>query len=518
MRNTTITLLIALVLSTKWVNAAEKPNIILFLVDDMGLMDTSVPFVTDAKGKPVRYPLNEFYRTPNMEKIAEAGTRFTSFYAHSVCSPTRASIMTGQNSARHRTTNYVAPEHNNRGPHGPEQWNWAGPDQDAVLLPRLLQQSGYKTIHSGKAHFGPIGSLAEDPGNIGFDVNIAGNSYGQPGTYYGQDGYGNLNEKRKHRAIPGLEKYHGTDTFLTEALTLEANRHIEAAVKEDTPFFLHMSHYAVHAPFDSDTRFAKNYAQAGKKGAAQAFATLVEGMDKSLGDILTKVESLGVSENTLVIFLGDNGSDSPLGPTHGYSSSAPLRGKKATHFEGGMRVPFIAAWAKADKKNEWQRKLPIAVGGVQTQMGTIMDILPTICNLVGVNIPNDMTIDGVDLKQQLAGSRNDTRKEDFLNHYPHHHRSAYFTSYVNSDWKVIYHYPLPANSRRWQKPPPKTYELYNLKDDPFEKKNLAESHPGKLKSMMAELIKDLEEKNALYPQVGGKKLRPEIPGKLSQGN
>jgi arylsulfatase A-like enzyme len=521
MKNTVICLLMAFVLPHAWGNAADSrnevetaeghPNIILFLVDDMGLMDTSVPFVTDANGKPVKYPLNDFYRTPNMEKLAKTGTRFTSFYAHSVCSPTRASIMTGQNSARHRTTNWVLAEQNNRTTYGPKEWNWEGADKDTVVLPRLLQQAGYRTIHAGKAHFGPIGAYAENPLNLGFDINIAGNAYGQPGSYYGSAGYGHITGK-KRRAVPGLEKYHGTDTFLSEALTLEAVKQVESAVKAEKPFFLYMAHYAVHSPFNSDPRFAPNYAQSGKTGTAQAYATLIEGIDKSLGDIMKKVESLGAAENTLVLFLGDNGSDAPLGSTHGYTSSAPLRGKKGTHYEGGMRVPFIAAWAKANQENVFQRKLPIAAGTMQAQIGTVMDLLPTICNLAGVKLPQGMTIDGYDLKQQLAGSRNDTRKEDFLNHFPHSHRSSYFTSLVKDEWKVVYHYPVPTKSKAGKSPETKeTYELYNLTDDPFEKQNLADSHPEELKATMTALIEDLKDKNALFPELGNKALMPKIP-------
>ncbi len=106
--------------------ADPHPNIVVFLVDDMGVMDTSVPFLTDAEGRPKRYPLNDFYRTPNMERLAERGIRFSDFYAMSVCSPTRVSIMTGQNVARHRTTNWINPNRDNAGPHGPPQWNWQG--------------------------------------------------------------------------------------------------------------------------------------------------------------------------------------------------------------------------------------------------------------------------------------------------------------------------------------------------------------------------------------------------------
>lgn len=509
-------ILLAFVLPNTLSQAAEKPNIVLFLVDDMGLMDTSLPFLTDADGKPVKHPLNNYYRTPHMVKLAEAGTRFSTFYAHSVCSPTRTSILTGQNSARHRTTNWVKSEDNNRSAHGPAKWNWAGPDKDTLLLPRLLKQAGYNTIHSGKAHFGPFDTYAEDPLNLGFDVNIAGCSYGQPGSYYGKDGYGHLTARGKRRAVPGLEKYHGTDTFLTDALTIEANKHIEIAVKEDKPFFLYMSHYAVHAPFDSDPRFAGNYAKSGKGKSAQAYATLIEGMDKSLGDIRAKLDELKVADNTLIIFLGDNGSDAPLGATHGYSSSAPLRGKKATHYEGGMRVPFIAAWAKTDAQNKNQQKLPISIGTIQSQTGTIMDILPTLCNLAEVKLAPEVTLDGYDLQQQFAGETNTTRKVEFLNHFPHSHRSSYFTSYVNGDWKVIYHYPLPgknAGKGKKQKKPTikKQYELFNLKDDPFEKNNLASSHAKELIEMMTAMTKDLESKNALYPEVKDQPLLPEIP-------
>ena len=243
--------------------------------------------------------------------------------------------------------------------------------------------------------------------------------------------------------VPHLEKYHGTDTFLTEALTLEANRHIEACVKEQKPFFLHMSHYALHAPFDSDPRFAKNYAQSGANKHAQAYATLVEGMDKSLGDLIVKLKELKAADNTLIIFVGDNGSDAPLGQGE-HNSSAPYRQKKGWRYEGGMLVPFIAAWGEADENNASQQKLPISAGGIQTQMGTILDLVPTICALAEVELPKDMPLDGYDLKPQFAGNKNEDRKEDFLNHFPHEHRSSYFTSYVNDGWKVIYHYPLPA--------------------------------------------------------------------------
>ena len=136
--------------------AVPRPNIVVFLVDDMGVMDTSVPFLTDDAGRPKRYALNEFYRTPNMERLAARGIRFNQFYAMSVCSPTRICLMTGQNAARHRTTNWINPDKNNGGPNGPPDWNWKGLKKGDVTLAGLLGANGYRTIHIGKGHFAVV--------------------------------------------------------------------------------------------------------------------------------------------------------------------------------------------------------------------------------------------------------------------------------------------------------------------------------------------------------------------------
>lgn len=471
-------------------NPPKPPNIIIFLIDDMGLMDTSEPFLTDTQGNPKRYPLNDYYITPNMEKLADQGVKFTNFYAHSVCSPSRTSIMTGQNSARHGVTNWIHPESNNRTEFGPTDWNWEGLKQSSVTLPKLFKQHGYKTIHVGKAHFGPMGSEAEDPLHIGFDINIGGSSIGQPGSYLGTEAFG-LTGGDKPRAVPGLEKYHGKDIFLTEALTLEANHEITEAKKEGKPFFLNMSHYAVHAPFYSDPRFAEHYKNSGKPELAQAYATLIEGMDKSLGDIMQHVKDLGLGENTLILFLGDNGSDAPLPIEDNYSSSSPLKGKKGNHWEGGMRVPFIAAWVTPNAKKTIQQQLPIAQGAVQEQLGSILDIFPTLSHLSHLQPPKDYITDGFDLHDQFEGKENTTRNERFLNNFPHAHNSSYFTSLVNGHWKVVYHYH--PEGQPW-------YELFNLQDDPFETKNLAETNHEQLKKMMSILSEEMKNKHALYPE------------------
>ena len=472
--------------------AVEHPNIVVFLVDDMGVMDTSVPFLTGEDGEPKRYPLNDYYRTPNMERLASQGVRFNNFYAMSVCSPTRISIMTGQNAARHHATNWINPDKNNRGPLGPPQWDWRGLTKGDVTLPGLLQEAGYRTIHVGKGHFGPRAFAGAEPKNLGFDINVGGASFGAPGSYYGEQNYG-LGTRRATSAVPHLKKYHGTETFLTEALTIEANARVADAVAAGQPFFLYMSHYAVHAPFHSDPRFAANYKESGKPAPAQAFATLIEGMDKSLGDILEHLDALGVSENTLIFFLGDNGSDAPLGHPHTVACAAPLRGKKGAHYEGGIRVPFIAAWAKA-ADNAHQKRLPIAAGAIQSQTAAIYDLFPTILGLIEVHAPDQHVIDGARLDTLLTGKPDTTREQTFLMHYPHApHRSDYFTCYRRGDWKIIYHYyPSKASEDSH-------YQLYNLIDDPFEQNNLAVSKPERLSVMMQALIASMEQHNALYP-------------------
>lgn len=503
---------IALLL-TPWLAVAgaeenpARPNIVIMLVDDMGVMDTSVPFLTDAQGRPQRYPLNDYYRTPNMERLAARGIRFNNFCAMSVCSPTRISLMTGQNAARHRTTNWINPDNNNAGPNGPPDWNWNGLKPGDVTLAATLRGAGYRTIHVGKGHFGPRNSPGADPRNVGFEVNVGGASIGAPGSYYGSEGFGQKG-KRAASAVPGLDKYHGTETFLTEALTSEAKAHVTSAVNAQQPFFLYFPQYAVHAPFNSDPRYASNYRESGKPAPAQAFATLIEGMDKSLGDVLDHLETLGVAENTLVFFLGDNGSDAPLGHQHEVACAAPLRGKKGSHYEGGTRVPFLAAWAKAAADNAHQKRLPIPAGAIQSQQAAVYDLFPTILSLAGLQAPPGHTVDGTKLDTLLSGQRDGTRGEVFLMHYPHSpHRTDYFTVFRDGAWKVIYHY-FPSDVSEGSH-----YQLFNLAEDPFEQQNLATARPAELRRMMEGMIAALGQQQAVYPveKDGATAVKPKLP-------
>jgi len=492
-----------------------SPNIILFLVDDMGLMDTSAPMLTDEDGSPQRHPLNDWYRTPNMERLAAQGVRFSNFYSHNVCSPTRVSIMNGQNSARHRCTDYINPWRNNRqidnkkypleiSRQGPPEWLWEGLAKDDVTLPRELQQLGYTTIHVGKAHFAPFEHEGEDPLNLGFDVSVAGSAIGAPGSYYGEQGYGTHSKNPLARPVPGLDHYHGSDTYLTEALTLEAKAEIDKAIAKEAPFFLHMSHYAVHSPFNSDPRFAANYQDDSKSQPYLAYATMIEGMDKSLGDLMNHIEAKGVAEKTLILFLGDNGGDAPVEDVDAIDASAPLRGRKGGKWEGGMRVPFIAAWGKADAGNAWQQKLPIPAGSARQEIGSCFDLFPTILDLAGSSVPADHPVDGQNLARLLTGRGNPEHRNGFLNHYPHPRRgvSNFFTTWREGDWKVVYEY-FEESSKR--------YSLYNLVDDPSESNNLAAAHPEELKRMMRGMVRELESMDAVYPVKEGNALRPILP-------
>lgn len=474
-------------------DAQTPPNIIVFLVDDMGIMDTSVPFLAVEKNRVGRHPLNEFYRTPNMQRLADAGVRFNQFSAMSVCSPTRISLMTGQNAARHRTTTWINPDQNNAGPQGPPQWNWHGLKPGDVTLAAVLKGHGYRTIHVGKAHFAPRATPGEDPATLGFDINIAGASFGAPGSYYAKNHFGALG-KRNHHAVPHLENYHGSETFLTEALTLEAKAQITNSANDNQPFFLHLSHYAVHAPFESDPRFAAHYADSEKPNPAKAFATLVEGMDKSLGDILDHLNTLGIADNTFIIFLGDNGSDAPLGHEHAIACAAPLRGKKGSHYEGGTRVPFIAAWAKPNNQSAIQQRIAILGGAIQSQPANVCDVFPTVLAVANCAPPQEHPIDGDSLVSLFNGKTDESRDSSFLMHFPHApHRSNYWSSLRDGDWKVIYHY-FPANDSSHGH-----YQLFNLAADPSESNDLASTHPEPLRRMMNRLIEKLSEYGAIYP-------------------
>jgi arylsulfatase A-like enzyme len=444
-----------------------QPNIVLFLVDDMGPHDTSVPFNLDTNGVPVAYGFNDFYVTPNMESLAADGMRFTSAYAQSVCSPTRCGIMTGHNSARHAVTDWVG-----SGSTGvPVNWRSAGLDASDTTLPKLLKLGGYRSIHVGKAHFAI--SSVDVATDLGFDVNIAGGRWGHPPAgYIGTPGYG----------LPGLEAYDGS-LFLTKALTIEANKALEDAVDDDVPFFLNMAFYAVHAPFTTNPDATGDYSAATGDTHAK-FATMIEGMDMAVGEIRQKLVDLGVAEETLIVFVGDNGSDSPATNVDtlpdGIYSDFPMRGMKGSKWEGGIRVPMIACWGAVNPNNAFQQAIPIPANSIETDLVATWDLPVTFLNIAGLAGAVGFGDDGHDLTPYFSATPGTHRPQEIVVHYPHNHRSDFFSLIRQGDMKLIYNYQ--SNS----------HQLYNLADDPTESNNLATSDPNTLTRMARALAQQLD--------------------------
>ena len=454
----------------------EPPNILLFLVDDLGWQDTSVPFHT------VPTPFNRFYRTPHMEALARLGVVFTNAYASSpVCTPTRVSIMTGRHPARTRVTDWTLyPDVERQQRSAPwlsvasPAWNARGLQPADTTLPQLLQRAGYRTIHVGKAHFGALDTPGADPTNLGFDVNIGGHAAGAPGSYYSAARYGN--DRDGPWGVPGLSSYYGTDTYLTEALTQEAATAVEEAVADGVPFFLNMAPYAVHTPIMADSQYVDHYA--GSDSVEAAYASMIEAVDASLGALLDRLQALGVAERTLILFTSDNGGLSAhtrgltvLG-THTHQHNLPLRSGKGAAYEGGIRVPLIAAWADPDPAAPVQQRLPVTFGGRTNDPVVSHDLFPTVLEAAGLPSAQGYAHDGQSFAAQLdrAGEQAPERDTTHYWHYPHLWGPQGpglepFTALRAGTWKLIYFYDDPR------------YELYDLADDLGETTDLVEARP-----------------------------------------
>lgn len=514
----------------------NPPNILVFLVDDMGWQDTSVPFYYE-DGQPVKTALNNFYRTPSMERLAAQGMKFTNAYSCPVCSPGRTSLMTGKNAARHRVTNWTSPNApvlNDSNPHPlmqAPQWNMGGMSQQEIPLPRVLQEAGYRTIIVGKAHFAPATERYANPVNLGFDVNIGGSSAGQPGSYTPQFGSGVYH-------VAGLEEYYGYNTteqrkrnFLTNALTQEMKEQIKAAVDEKKPFFAYMAHYAVHQRHDQpDPNGDTEYYQSLQPGRTDFeenvtinqnmgnFATLIQGMDKSLGDLMDYLKELGVADKTLVIFMSDNGGDSPIQQgssrdmpmVQKVSAVAPLRGRKGNRYEGGTRIPMIVGWAEVAPSTPIQQEYPIPHDAANHDIVAIWDIYPTLLSMLKLQVPVDQQVDGEDISPYFKGDASFHRTQKIYHHYPHYHGYGFFYStYREGDWKVIYDYlDQYPNTDLWTSYNNgyKTagrfpWKLFNLKDDISESNDLARdpAQQERLMRMARALIRELHGADAQYP-------------------
>jgi len=466
-------------------NNPDKANILFFLVDDMGWQETSVPFWNETTR------LNKRYHTPGMEKLASEGMKFTQAYACPLCSPTRVSLMTGMNAARHQVTNWTLRK--DKSPDVPHKsleiprWNMNGISPEpgmgntlvAKTLPMYLKEAGYTTIHVGKAHWGAEGTPGANPLNLGFDVNVAGHCAGGPGSYYAK--YNFSAAWRSNDLIwdvPGLEKYHGTEINLTEALTLEAMNEMEKATRTGKPFYLYMSHYAVHAPWEKDERFFKKYADMGLNEMEATLASMIGSMDKSLGDIMEKIRELGIEQNTIILFMSDNGSPSQC------PRNLPLRGWKISPYEGGIRVPLIVKWPGITKP-----------GSVCSQPVIIEDVFPSLLELAGIKhfAQPAGEVDGVSFVPLLKGKRKNHGERQFFWHFPHHYGFEPYSVIREGDMKLIYWY---KDSRT---------ELYNIRLDISESDNLAVSESritGKLSRELGNYLRKVNAGRPVFKETG----------------
>ena len=496
-------------------SAGNRPNIVLFMVDDMGWQDTSVPFWTE------RTPLNDTYETPNMERLASEGMLFTQAYAAPISSPSRCSLMTGANAARHRVTNWTLRRNESTDMEddlvATPDWNVNGIVQgvqgvkgvqgvqgvqgDKGWVERafvcrsfvdLLHESGYHTIHVGKAHWGALGTPGERPEHFGFDVNIAGHAAGGLATYLSEQNYGHdsLGHATSLMATPDLEHYWGTGTFLTDALTQEALRALDKwkeARLLDKPFYLYMSHYAVHIPIDRDMRFYQKYIDKGLSPKEAAYASLVEGMDQSLGALLDWLDRNGEADNTVVIFMSDNGGyatgsyyrDEPL-----YTQNAPLRSGKGSLLEGGIREPMIVRWPGHVRRSSRCDKYLM-----------IEDFFPTLLEMGGVShysVPQ--TIDGRSFMPLLNESGDPSADRSLIWNYPNVWGNegpgiSLNCAVRHGPWKLIYNYKTREK------------ELYNIETDISEQDNLAPRWPKLVRKLSRELGRQLRKMKAQRPTV-----------------
>lgn len=523
----------------------QNPNIILFLIDDMGWLDTSVAF-----GEEV-YPFNMRHDTPNLSALAEKGAIMSSAYVCPVSTPTRTSIMSGMNAAHTRITNYTSvdrdwnpdatdtPEAQEKDVINRTEWNINGITPTKVEglercvhvtpFPQILKDNGYYTIHVGKGHWAPNGTPAANPYNMGFCVNVAGQVAGKPRSYYAEENYGNTQDKWNYFSVQNMAEYYGTSTHLTEALTLEALKTLDYPIDNDIPFFLNFCHHAVHTPIHRDPRFFQKYVDRGMDEGQARFASMCEGVDKSLGDLIAYLEKKGVMDNTAIIFMSDNGGNSENLSKGGvrHTQNSPLREGKASCYEAGIRIPMVVYW-----------KGKVAAGTRLNTPVVAEDLYPTILEMAGIEeYQTVQKIDGQSIVRLLTkGSAavreamdkgritNQEEAYDFqidqsisgidperevLAHFPHQwkpyqlHDIDYMSSLRKGDWKIVYRH-------REQ-----TLELYNIAEDITERNDLSQNNPEKLQEMAIALTAKLEGYDALLPTFRSTGERVPMPVELA---
>jgi arylsulfatase A-like enzyme len=431
----------------------RKPNFVFILIDDLGWADVGC------------YG-SSFYETPNIDKLAKEGMRFTSAYAAGpVCSPTRASIMTGKYPARLKLTNFLIG--NRRGKLNPAHYVHQV-SLEEVTIAEALKEAGYINCFVGKWHLGGKSYWPEDQG---FDINIGGTNSGAPKSYFWPQWQGN----------PLIEGRPGE--YLTDRLTDKALRFLEG--NKDKPFLLYLSHYAVHLPLQAKQNMIEKYQAKGAnlpsskiprflpEGSNQTrqmqdhpvFAAMVESMDESVGRVMKKLKELGIADNTIVIFTSDNGGTSTA---EGHpTSNVPLRAGKGWLYEGGIREPLIIKCPGVAK-----------LGSICDVPVVSTDFFPTMFEMAGLSPKPQQHIDGVSLVPLLKGKKSLDREAIFW-HYPHYSNQGGGPSGAvrAGDYKLIEFYE------------DNHLELYNIKEDISEKTNLVPQMPQET-TKLYQMLKD----------------------------
>lgn len=448
---------------------------VLIVVDDLGYMDIGA-------NNP-----ECFYETPNIDRLAQSGMRFTDGYAaNPVCSPTRFGIQTGRYPTRKDATNYFSGRRGGRFAPAPLHDQL---DHDEITIAEALKKQGYATFFAGKWHLGPTEEFW--PTQHGYDVNAGGFKAGGP---YGGKKY--FSPYGNPRLSDGPDGEH-----LPDRLASETCKFMEAHQKE--PFFAMLSFYSVHTPLIGRPDLVEKYKKKAEKINGQEFAdeeqifpndqkrrvrilqkhavyaAMVEAMDQAVGKVMKKIEDLGLEDEVVICFTSDNGglSTSEGSPT----SNLPLRGGKGWVYEGGIREPFIVKWPGLTK-----------AGSVNPTPVMSTDFFTTFVKAAGGEIKH--TVDGVDLRPALQGG--DLDRDALYWHYPHYSNQGGIPGGAirMGDWKLFERY---EDGR---------VHLYNLKEDLGEKNDLAEKHPDKVKAMRAKLHAWYEETDAkfLQPKKGQK--------------
>ncbi|MEN8847582.1 MAG: sulfatase-like hydrolase/transferase [Akkermansiaceae bacterium] len=462
------------------------PNIIVFFLDDFGWSDW------EQNGAPTG---SNFYETPNMNRLASQGLYFPNGYASTpVCSPTRGALMTGQAPAFNKLTDWITGSGDNGQPVREAEWVKRLPTT-IPSFPRVFADCGYRSIHVGKWHLGSGTEPEANPLNHGFQVNIGGNQFGTPP---GPERY--FASANGFSALPNMGPAIAPQgSYLTDVLTEQAVAQIQSAASDNAAFSMFFSHYAVHTPIQAPAATVAKYQakldnNPGMDWRGQdnpTYAAMIEHVDQSLGNIMdTLADPDGdpntddsIAENTLIIFTADNGG--LLSAT----SNRPLRDGKGGNYDGGVREPWVF-WMPGT-----------ITPGIEEEVVVTHDVFPTILSMAGIPNPTGHEVNGQDLSPLLKGE-SFTREKPVTFHYPHWspQGGSPYSAIRRGDWKAIYLYET------------KSWELYNLKDDPGESNNLVTAENDRLGLLTWLLAQDLETLDANYPRnVGTLAEEPPLP-------